>query len=220
MNIISYNEALLKDKRTYLQYYISLMKHKHFLFFSFNPMKDYNAYIIKVCLYFFLFTLYLVINTLFFNDTIMHRIYMDKGIYNFKFNLPKIIYSFLIIEIICIILKKLFLTQQNILEIKYEKNDYCLKGRDLTVIKLFIIKSVCFFLFSIIFLFLFWYYLSCFCVIYNNTQLYIIKNTLISYFISLIYPFIFYLLSGAFRYSALRKPGECLYKISLIMQII
>ena len=220
MNIISYNEALQKDKRTYLQFYISLIKHKHFLLFSFYPKKDYNAYIIKVCLFFFSFALYLVINTLFFNDTIMHRIYMDKGVYNFKFNLPKIIYSIIIIDIICIILKKLFLTQQNILEIKYEKNHYCLKGKVLTVIKVLIIKSVCFFLFSIIFLFLFWYYLSCFCVIYYNTQLYIIKNTLISFFISLIYPFIFYLLPGIFRYSALRKPGECLYKISQIMQII
>ena len=220
INITSYKEALEKDKRTYFEFYISLIKQKHLLFYSFNPIKDYNAYIIKICLFFFSFALYLVINTLFFNDTIMHRIYIDKGNYNFKFILPQIIYSIIIISIICTILQKIFLTQQNILEIKYEKNQYCLKGKVLTILKKIIIKFVCFFVFSIIFLIIFWYYLSCFCVVYKNTQLYIIKNSLIGFFISFIYPFIFYLLPGIFRYSALKSPGECLYKISQKIQII
>ena len=220
INLTSYDEALKKDKRTYFQFYISLIKQKHLLFFSFNPNKDYNAYIIKVCLFFFSFALYLVINTLFFNDTIMHRIYIDRGNYNFKFILPQIIYSIIIISIICTILQKIFLTQQNILEIKYEKNQYCLKGKVLTTLKKLIIKFVSFFFFSLIFLIIFWYYLSCFCAVYKNTQLYIIKNSLIGFFISFISQFIFYLLPGIFRYFALKNPGECLYKISQRIQRI
>ena len=42
INTLPYKEALLYDKRTLFEYYISLIKTKHPLIFSFIPMKDYN----------------------------------------------------------------------------------------------------------------------------------------------------------------------------------
>ena len=73
---------------------------------------------IKICLFFFTFTLYYTINTLFFNDSFMHKIYQDKGIFNFIYFLPKIIYSTKISSVIIIIIKKLSLLDNTILEIK------------------------------------------------------------------------------------------------------
>ena len=201
-------------------YYISLLKKEHILISALIPNKDYNAYVIKICLPFFSFVLCLLINALFFNDTTLHVIYIDKGRYNFKYFLPKIIYSLLIASIITVTIKRLSSTQQNILEIKNEKNRYKLKGKVLIVLKCIIIKFICFFVFSIFFLILFWYYLSSFCAVYKNTQKILIKNTLISYFISLIYPFIFWILPGIFRIPALKGAGECFYKISQILQVI
>lgn len=55
INNISYKEALENDKRTYLQYYISLIKLKHILLFTFYSNHDYNSFPIKICLFFFLF---------------------------------------------------------------------------------------------------------------------------------------------------------------------
>ena len=49
INTISFQEASQNDKRTYLQYYASLIKIKHILIFSFNTNSDYNSYIIKIC---------------------------------------------------------------------------------------------------------------------------------------------------------------------------
>ena len=53
LNRLSYEKALDIDKRTYLQYYISLLKMKHLLLFSFYPNMDYNSRIIKIKIFFF-----------------------------------------------------------------------------------------------------------------------------------------------------------------------
>ena len=107
-----------------------------------------------------------------------------------------------------------------IIEIKKEKNKCNIKSRILMFLRVVIIKFVSFFIMSIIFLFIFWFYLSSFFFVFKNTQSYLIKISLISFFISIIFPFIFYLLPGAFRVPSLKKSGECLYKISLILQLI
>ncbi len=187
-------------------------------FFSFE--NEYNEYEIKICLLLFSFALILVINALFFNDSLMHKIYVDKGVYKINYNMPIIIYSLIIYSIIFIILKNFSFSYHYLLEIKHEKNEYNIKGKVLLVIKRLIIKYICFFIFGIFFLFLFWYYLSSFCAVYYNTQVYLIKNSLFCYLISLIYPLFIYLLPGIFRIPALKGPGQCLYQISQIIQMI
>ena len=217
INTISFNEALENDKRTFFQYYISLIKTKHILIFLFNRNKDYNSFTIKICLFFFNLALYLTVNTFFFNDSTLHIIYMNKGNFNIKFILPQIIYSIIISSIIISIIKNYSFTQQNILEIKHEKSKHNLNTRVTIAIKHINIKYICFFIFTFIFLLFFWYYLSCFCAVYKNTQIYLIQTTLISYIISLIYPFIIYLFPGILRISSFNNPGECLYKISQLI---
>ena len=88
------------------------------------------------------------------------------------------------------------------------------------IIKYLDIKFIIFFILIYLFLILFWYYLTCFCGIYKNTQLHVIKDTLISFGLSLLYPFIFNLLAGIFRAISLNKNKECLFKISLLIQLI
>ena len=153
-------------------------------------------------------------------DYNMHQIYEDKGKFNFKYILPQIIYSIIICSILIAIANSISLSQKNILKIKREKNEYSLRGKYVYVIKRLIIKLILFFVISILILILFWYYISSFCAVYKNTQIYLIKNVLISYIISLIYPFITNLLPGIFRIPSLkRKSGECLYKLSQIIQL-
>ena len=63
------------DKRTYCEYYISLLKTKHSLFFSFCYNSDYNSRIIKIDLFFIEFTIFYTTNALFLDDNTMHKIY-------------------------------------------------------------------------------------------------------------------------------------------------
>ena len=216
-----YDEALVIDKRSYFQYYISLLKQKHLLIFSFYTYDDYNSKIIKIFLFFFLFALYYTINAFFFNYTTMHKLYEDQGHFNFLFQLPQIIYSSLISSIINIIIKNLSLSQKNIIDLK--KEDHNIRKKALNVIKCLKLKFVLFFILSFIFLLFFWYYLSCFCAVYINTQICLIEDTLISFLLSLLYPIFLNLLPGFFRMPSLKsksKNKKWLYQFSQIVQIL
>ena len=189
MNNISYSEALKIDKRTFCEFYLSLIKVNHIVIFTFNPNKDYNPYIVKICLFFFLFYLQMFVNALFFNDSTLHEIFEDKGVFNFSYVLPHIFYTVIICSIFNAIFKYIYLIQKDILGIKHEKNINLLNARVVNTMNCLKIKFLCFFIINIILLLFFWYYLSCFYLVYKKTQLYLIKVILISYSFSLIYNF-------------------------------
>ena len=121
LNDLEYKKAYEYDKRTFSQYYISLLFTKLILFKIFNK-NDYNAYSIKVLVLFFNFSSCYAINALFFNDDTMHQIYEDEGDYNFIYQLPQIIYSSLISVIINVITSYLALSEDKIIELKKDKN--------------------------------------------------------------------------------------------------
>ena len=66
LNSLKYSDALIKDKRTYFQYYISLLKKKHLILFAIIPINDYNLQYIKIALLLLSFSLYFTINGFFF----------------------------------------------------------------------------------------------------------------------------------------------------------
>ena len=65
LNTLSYGKALILDKRTFSQYYCSLIKKKHLILFTFLPINDYNLRYIKIMLFLLSFSLYLSINGFF-----------------------------------------------------------------------------------------------------------------------------------------------------------
>ena len=78
---MDYSEAKKLDKRNNLEIYFSLVKTNHPLISSFLPNNDYNSFTIQICLFFFSFCLYFILNSLFFTDETMHQIYEDEGIF-------------------------------------------------------------------------------------------------------------------------------------------
>ena len=108
LNSLNYKEAITDDKRTYVQYYLSLLRANHLLIFSFYKNdRDYNSRIIKIFLFFFFFCVHFTVNALFFNDSTMHKIYIDEGSFNFIYQIPQIILSALISGVINFIIKYL-----------------------------------------------------------------------------------------------------------------
>ena len=217
-NSLDYEEAFKLDNRNFFQYYISLLKYNHPLSFSFGFYNDYNSRIIKIFLFFFSFSSDLTINALFFNDDTMHKIYQDRGKFDFLFQLPQILYSTLISRIIDTLIKTLALSQDSIIELKQEKKKNYIKKKYAIILKVFKIKIICLFIFSFIILSSFWYYITCFCGIYLNTQIHLIKDSIISLITSLIYPFGISLIPGLFRIPAIRMKKPCLYKFSSFLE--
>ena len=222
INSLPYDLALEYDKRSYCQYYISLIKTKHNFFFSFIYYRDYNSKIIKIDLFFIGFTINYTINALFYNDDTMHNIYINKGSFDIEYQLPKIVYSSLIGIILETFMKMLALSNDDIIEFKQnKKNKNVNKSGNKLKIKLNI-KFILYFILSFIVLLFSWYYLSMFGAVFRNTQFYLLKDTLISFGLSLIYPFGINLIPGFFRIPALgnpKKKREYLYKLSKILQI-
>ena len=158
-------------------------KKKQILVFTFFTKDDYNSLIIKICLFLFSFALHYTINALFFNDSTMQKINEYQGAFVLISHMPQIIYYLLISSTIFKVIKYFSLSEGNILEIKKSK-----KKKNLIISSLLeclAIKFRFFFILSILFLTFFWYYVSCFCAVYRNTQYILLKDTLISFGFSL-----------------------------------
>ena len=223
INSLTYELALIKDKRTYLQYYWSLLKQKHLLLFTFLPVNDFNLSSLKISLFILSFSLYFTINGFFFNDESMHKIYKENGAFNIICQIPQIIYSTFVSSIINLLLKTLSLSQKNILEIKKKKNLQIAIKESKKTKHCLQIKFIIFFILSFFLLLFFWYFISCFCGVYKNTQKILIKDTLISFGLSMLYPFGLNLLPGIFRIPSLRaknKDKKCMYQVSGIIALI
>ena len=223
MNDLDYEIAIVVDKRTYCQLYISLIKKDHLIIFTFFNQNDYNLTNIKIILFIVSFALFFAINAFFFTDETMNNIYEDNGVFNIIFQIPQILYSSLISSVINIILQKLSISEGQILDMKKEKDKGKAKIMAKKISKNLKLKLIIFLVLSSILILVFWYYISCFCSVYTNTQLILIQDTLISFLTSMIYPFIFKLFPGMFRIPALRaknRDKKCLYKIGKILNLI
>ena len=224
LNTFEYKKALLFDKRSFGECYFSLLKMNHLLVFSFYcNEKDYNPQIIKLFLFFFFFAVHFTINALFFNDDTMHKIYIDEGSYNFIYQIPQIIYSSLISAVLTFVIKYLSLPEKDIIDIKNEKADEQLDNKVIDIMSKIKVKFVLFFIFTFVILLGFMFYISCFCGVYINTQVHLIKDSLVSFFLSLVYPLGIYIFACLLRMCSLKaknKDRECLYKLSLFVQDI
>ena len=203
LNNLEYQKALEIDKRKYFEYYISLIKRKQIIIFTFYTNDDYNSKIIKISLFLFSFSIYFTINALFFNDSTMHNIYEAKGSYNFIYQIPIILYSTIISAIINYLIKLLSLSEKNIINLKENKEKENINEVFLKTKKTLIIKFTFFYIFNFLFLIFFWFYISSFCAVYKNTQIYLIKDTIVSFVLSLLYAFIICLIPGIFRIPSL-----------------
>ena len=221
LNSLDYKEGRIIDQRNYCEYYCSLLKYNHPLIFSFSLYNDYNSKIIRFFLFFFSFGLDLSINALFFTDEAMHKIHQDKGTFDFLYQIPQIIYSLLISWFIDSLIRKLALSQDNIVNLKQSKG--ITKKRKKNLFRILKLKFTLYFLLTFIILMLFFYYITCFCGIYVNTQIHLINDSLISLATSMLLPFLLFSIPGCFRISALRaeKPNQrMLYNFSILLENI
>jgi len=221
LNILQYEKALIYDKRTYFQYYWSLLKRKHLILFTFLPANDYNLITLKISIFLLSISLYFTINCFFFNDETMHKVYKDNGKFNIIYQIPQILYSSFISIIVNTLLKLLSLSESELVLIKQQKFTSAAIKKSKQIGERLTIKFILFFIIGNILLLFFWYYISCFCAVYINTQVILIKDTLICFTISMSYPFALNLFPGIFRIPALRaKNKKCMYKLSGIIALI
>ena len=147
----------------------------------------------------------------------MRKINKSGRKFDFLLQIPQIIYSSIISAIIYLILKNLSLSENNLLKLKAENDIKKSQDKSVSIKRCIIIKFIIFFIISNLLLLFFWYFISCFCAVYKNTEKILITDTLLSFALSMIYPFAINLLPGILRIPALRSPEKnkkYLYKLS------
>jgi hypothetical protein len=221
INRFSYNLAILYDKRTYCQYYTSLLKTQHNLISALFNNDDYNCGIIKINLFLIGFAIEYTVNAFFYNDDTMHKIYESKGVFDLETQLPIAIYSTIISTILNYPLNLLAFSNDAIINFKQINEKLYIMNKARNLKNILMIKFIFYFIISFLFLIFFWYYISIFCVIYRNTQIHLLKDTLMSFGLSLLIPFVIYLFPGVFRIPSLsnaKKKRQYLYNFSKFLQ--
>jgi hypothetical protein len=164
----------------------------------------------------------MALNVFFFTDDSMHKIYLNYGKYDFIQSIPKMIYTTAISQLIEVFISYLSMTDKHIYQIKHIKDAKMKKTIIFQNLKCIKFKLIGFFLFTFVFFAFYWYLISSFCAVYENTQVIFIKDSISTFLTGLIYPFILYLFPSSLRILALRdvnKKRTFIYKLSDIIPI-
>ena len=170
INGLNYEQAVLIDFRPLCQSYWSLLKQTHLIIFTFISKDDYNLFFSKISLFLMSLALNITSNAFFFSDDSMHKLYEDYGEFDFLYNLPQTIYSILISSLFTTLFEFLALSEDILLKFKENMNMIHISIKKQKIIRYLRIKSIIFFITGLIILLFFWYYVSCFCAVYTNTQ--------------------------------------------------
>ena len=226
LNNLPYYDAIRKDKRSYIQMYFSLIKTKQIIIFAFGCKNDFNPRTMKISFMLSIFAIYLTFNTIFVNDLTLHNLFISNGKISIFSNISKIIITIVISSTIKNLLLLVIFPEKDIVKIrKTEPQKTSKRNEEIhKTISIVIIKCYIFFFVNIIFLSLIWIYIACFFMIFKNTQIYVIQNTLISFGVSMVAPFILYFIPPFVRKLSIKGHGsQCrhfLYIISTILQVI
>ena len=219
LNELEYEEAIIHDKSSFIKIYWDKICREHIVIFTFFICNDYNILYIKYSRFIFLFVTDMAINVFFFSDDSMHKIFLNYGKYNFIQQVPQIIYTTIISQLIEIFLCYLSLTNKHIYQIKKMIHNIH-KNEIAKILKCIKEKFVVFYIFTFIFFVFYWYTVTSFCSVYENTQITFIKDSLLSFLLGILYPFIIYLIPSALRIIALRNEKKCLKCIYKLSEII
>jgi hypothetical protein len=219
INFADYNEVKGKDKRSFLQTYWSYLKFKQSIIFTFYTDSIGILRSSKIVLFISFVAFYMAFTALFFNDSIMRKLYIYKGNTNAAVHVPNIILSSLCSFIASIIVRFVCLGERDIINIVKEKDkekrqklydNALVKAK----VKLYVLYGI-----SAIIVGLCWYYVSAFCAVFKNSQGHYLINTLVSFIVCNLWPVLTSFICTIMRRKALEIQSSKLYKASKIVSI-
>jgi hypothetical protein len=226
LNNLDFYDACELDKRTCCKTYLSILMREHFALITFVAWNDYNLFYIKIERFFILFCVDMTMSGLFFVHESMHKKYTQGENLTFVQKLPQILFTLIAAHIIEVLLCYLSLTDTHVYQIKALPIKDKKNGKKIMDILSLIQRKLTSFVIVTFILFLFfWYFISAFCAVYQNTQKIYLRDSMISFAISLIDPFIIYGFTSLLRCISLTKIcrknccGKCLFKTSDIIPI-
>jgi hypothetical protein len=199
IDVADYNIALNRDKRSIFRMFLSISKKRQIFIYGF--IKDHNILVLKISLVILCLINYFMVNVFFFNGKVIHKIYIDKGKYNFGYQIKFITLSALISCIFLYIAKFIFLFQKSPKLLIQVIN--CIDASLIIIILLLIF---------------YWIYIGSFCSVFIKTQKHLIINFVLTFITCIIYEFILTIISCIIRKIALKKKkSPRLYMLSTFL---
>ena len=134
----------------------------------------------------------MTMNAFLFSDKSIHNLFINGVKYDFKQQLLQIAISIIITHVMEILICFLTLTDR----IFYENKALYKNGKKTEEIfrnfKIMKIKLIIYFVISSLLMLFYWYFISAFCAVYNNTQSIYIIDCVLSLLFFMIDPFIIY----------------------------
>ena len=223
LNNLDYIPACELDKRSFIKTYWSVLMREHIFLITFLAWNDYNLFYIKIERFIIQFCTSMAMNGLFFSDESMHNLYVNSGEYGFVQQIPQMLYSLIIGHILEVILCYLSLTDTSIYMIKELSKSKENASKIIQILNCLNKKLIVFFVFTFLLFLFYWYFISAFCAVYQNTQIIFIRDSLTSFITSMIDPFLIYAGTTILRIISLvkccKKKLRCVYGISQFLPI-
>ena len=223
LNHSKYEEAFELDKRGFCETYWSIIKRDQLILFTFVSSNDFNLFYVKMLRLIFIILTLMTMNAFLFSDKSIHKLFINGVKYDFAQQILQIVLSIIITHVIEILLCYLSLTDRTIYEIKALSKNGTKQKIIFNKMKKMKIKLIIFFIFTFIVELFYWYFISAFCSVYNNTQKIYIIDCVLSFIFFMIDPFIVYALVTLLRIISLKSSDKknlnCLYILSQIFPI-
>ena len=222
-NNLEYEQACEYDRRSFCRTYISVLMREELVLFTFFSWHDYNLFYIKIARFLVLMCTSFTMTALFFFHKTMYKKQDVEENWSFVQKLPQLLFVLIANHIIEVYLCFLSMTDASIYEIKSLAKTPNNGKKVIDIIDCMKTKLIIFFISTFILFLAFWYFISAFCAVYQNTQYIFIRDSFMSFAASLLDPFIIFGLTMLLRKISLsvfcRKKAKCLYKLSDIIPI-
>ena len=160
----------------------------------------------------------MALNMFFFSDESMHNVYQSGGKYNFFEQLFQMVISTLVSQLLQIFLNYLTMTDIDYYRIKSINTCNIKKETIFAIIRCIKYKIIIFYIFTFMLFLFYWYVIAAFCAVYENTQTIFITNSLLSFSMGIVYPFILYFIPAGFRIISLNSKNlKFIYCLSNII---
>jgi hypothetical protein len=223
LNNLDYDQACELDKRGLCSTYWSVLMREHLVLFTFFTCYDYNLFYIKIERFFVLLCTELTMNGLFFIHESMHRKYVQGEELTFVQKIPQLLFTLIVSHIIEVLLCCLSMTDTSVYRIKSLPKGEKTGEKVVDIMNFMQKKLTTFFIITFLLFLFYWYFISAFCAVYQNTQLIFLRDSGLSILTSFIDPFIIYGITTILRIMSLslccKKKLGCVYKLSDIIPI-
>lgn len=212
---MTFETAILIDHRPFFQLYKELIISKH-IFFCLIWNKGillkqikFSAFLVGTATDFFF-------NAFFYSDEYIAQSFHAEGELEYLITLPKSIFSFLATAFFTYFLEYLTSSKFLVMLVRSEFKEKFYSQCN-SFINMLQCKIKAYIIITILTMFFFWYYVSAFCAVYQNSQISWLSSTFLSFGLSIFTPFLTIFCAAFSRVIGLRKKSKFWFVISSII---